>query len=256
MNRPIFLLFFNAIALILVVPVQAEIIESTSFEEPNSVDGLYTDTGDAGIDRFLDNNVGEPLVNYTSTGGEIGFQSFYTNTRNGDGLTDGDNVGVTNNNSVVTSYTDGSQGFQIEDADGAMSIIFDTVDISEHGNVEVAFDYFLNSTSYELNDRFFAEATVDSNPPLSLVNTAGSDIDDLGIEGSWITITQPIAGDSVVLTIGLDSNAETEQLFFDNVRFTGNATSAVPFEFTSTLGFFLVGSFWGLVKLQKRFQSH
>lgn len=182
MSKEVLFLFLNAIALTLGVPAQAEIIEGTSFEEPNAVGGIYTDTGDAAIDHFLVDNAGEPVVNYNSVGGEIGFQSFYGNTRNGVGLTDGDNVGVTSNNSVVTSYTDGSQGFQIQDADGVMSIIFDAVDISGHSDVEVAFDYFLSSTGYESEDRLVAEVTVDSNSPISILDTAGSDIDDLGLK--------------------------------------------------------------------------
>ena len=46
------------------------------------------------------------------------------------GLTDGDFVGVTNYTGDVGAYPDGAVGFQMSDCDGAMRVIFDTVDLS------------------------------------------------------------------------------------------------------------------------------
>ena len=105
------------------------IIAETSFEAPAAVGGKYTDTGDQGTDHDLVNNSGEPLVDFDGGGGEIGFDSRYVNTRNGEGLAD-DFVGVTGSTSDVGSYTDGSQGFQIRDPDGKMVTEFDPVDLS------------------------------------------------------------------------------------------------------------------------------
>jgi hypothetical protein len=84
---------------------RAGVIAHTSFEEP-ATGGKYTDTGDAGTDHPPFNNPGEAPVNYTSTGGELGFSSTHCNTR--------DYVGVTDFTGVVGAFPDGSQGFQID----------------------------------------------------------------------------------------------------------------------------------------------
>ena len=71
-------------------------IAGTSFEEPGIFTIQYLDTGDATTAHDLASNADEPFVNYTSTGGEMGFNARYEPYDNpSDGLTDGDWVGVT-----------------------------------------------------------------------------------------------------------------------------------------------------------------
>ena len=81
----------------------------------------YFDLDSAATDHPLQNNPGEPDVNYVSVGGEIGYTSYYWNTRDGVGLTDGDWVGPTEYTGDVTAFPDGTKGFQISDADGKMT---------------------------------------------------------------------------------------------------------------------------------------
>jgi hypothetical protein len=203
----------------------ASTIASTSFEEQAVFDGVqYVDTLDPATDHALLDNDGEPVVNYTSVGGELGFSSFYTNTRNGAGLSDGDFVGVTDFTGVVDAYTDGTQGFQIGDPDGLMTVTLDTVDLTGFDNTSVSVDVFVQSTSYESDDRIRVWVAGDGGV-IDLLNTAGSDIDDLGIEDMWSTLTADLSGfTAAALLFEIDSNSGSEAIFVDNVVFSGDAT--------------------------------
>ncbi|NIW50253.1 MAG: hypothetical protein GWN30_37420, partial [Gammaproteobacteria bacterium] len=123
--RPLIAIFF---LLILSGPsgttplaAEDEIFAYTSFEEP-STGSQYIDSGDSSTDHPLVNNPGQMTVNFTSTGGEIGFSAFYFNSRDDVGLTDGDYFGVTDYTGQVGSYTSGSQGYEMTDADGAIRL--------------------------------------------------------------------------------------------------------------------------------------
>ena len=110
-------LFFFIPFLFLTITVQAQV--GTSFEEPTGLDAMYIDTGDPTMTHALINNPAQPLVNYVYAGGELGFSATFIPTRTGSsgaaGMTDGDEVGVTTETSLVTSYPDGSQGYKFED---------------------------------------------------------------------------------------------------------------------------------------------
>jgi len=56
-----------------------------------------------------------------------------------------------------------------------------------------------------------------------LINTTGDDIDNLGIEGIWTTLTLPISGNMATLSVSLESNAGSEAIYVDNVIFAGTA---------------------------------
>lgn len=208
--------------LLLASTAAGEVIVSTSFEgEP--LGAQYVDTGDASQDHDLVNNTGQSVVDSTVGGaGILGFDASYRNTRNGVGLTDGDFVGVTDFTGAVGAYTDGSQGYQMADPDGLMSLAFDVVDISSAPEVMFSLDLFVQETGWESDDLIRIFATVDGTE-FDLLNTAGSDIDDLAIEGSWQTVSGTFAGNSAFLTVELDSNAGTEAIFLDNV-----SISAIP----------------------------
>src|SRR5690554_1832451 len=92
-------------------------VAGTSFEEPQAFSGRYTDTGNPAVAHPLLNNAGEPLVNFVSTGGELGFSAFYVPYDSPDvGLTDGDFVGVTSfTPSPTLEFTDGANGYQMND---------------------------------------------------------------------------------------------------------------------------------------------
>ena len=169
----------------------------SSFEEPLLAPSNYTDLGDALADHALSNNANEPSVNFTSVGAELGFSSTYINSRNSSGLTDGDDVGVTDN---AASYPDGSQGFQLSDIDGKVIVTMDAVDISGVTSSELTVQYFLQSTSWETSDVVRIWVVADGSTELDLLDTTSQDIDSLGIEGSWNTLTQDLTGyDTAVL---------------------------------------------------------
>jgi hypothetical protein len=210
------------------------IIAETSFEEPAVYPAVqYVDTGNPAVDHALVNNSGQPPVNYVSTGGEMGFSSYYYNTRNDVGLTDGDWVGVTDFLGDVTAYVDGANGFEISDADGMMTTTFDTVDLTGYVNCELSMWYFLVDTTWETDPPDYVRiwVTVDGGTEIDILNTIGQDIDDLGIEGFWLSGVVDLTGYSTVtLAIENDSNSAYETLYVDRIRITG---TTVPVELQS-----------------------
>ncbi len=200
-----------------------QVISFTSFENA-FVGSQYMDLGDAGMDHDLVNNPGQSVVDFLADGVEIGFDSFYFNTRNDVGLTDGDFVGATDFTGTVGSFTDGTQGFQMSDADGTMRTSFDTVAVpagAPRTLVEwsVCLDLFVQETGWESDDRIRIWVVAGGNE-IDLLNTTGSDIDDLGIEGGWDTLTLDLTGFlEATLHVELESNAATEAIFLDNIVF-------------------------------------
>ncbi|HCT45863.1 MAG TPA: hypothetical protein DF699_11680, partial [Phycisphaerales bacterium] len=65
-----------------------QVIAFTSFENA-FVGDRYVDLGDASMDHDLVNNAGQSVVDFLADGVEIGFDSYYYNSRNDVGLTDG-----------------------------------------------------------------------------------------------------------------------------------------------------------------------
>ncbi|MEL6812611.1 MAG: choice-of-anchor I family protein [Bacteroidota bacterium] len=210
-------------------------IKANSFEEPGAPGGSYTDLGDATMAHDLVNNTGEPLVDFTSTGGEIGFDASYVPYDTpGVGLTDGDFVGVTDFTGDVTAYTDGVQGYQLSDVDGNMIVEFDIVDFAGFINNSVSIDYFVNGTGYEgdgtLNEsgsdrmRIYVRDLTNATE-INILNTEGSDINDLMIEDSWITGTVSVPDNiTAQLVVEVRTNAGSEALYLDNVLFEGEET--------------------------------
>mgnify|MGYP003132456309 FL=1 len=208
-------------------------ISGTSFEEPAVFSIEYTDTDDANVAHDLINNPDEPIVNYTSTGGELGFNARYEPYDTpGDGLTDGDFVGVTDFTPTNNDpYPDGDQGYQISDSDGNFILEFDQVDLTGVTDPTVSIDYFIVESGYE-GDGTVNESSSDrlriyvkdltNGTELDILNTTGSDINDLGIEGSWITGSAPVLSNTIVqLVIEARVNASSEEFFFDNVQVGG-----------------------------------
>lgn len=235
-------LFLVLAAMILMAgSAQADLIAYTSFEEA-VLGGKYTDTLDASTNHALINNSGEAIVQYTSVGGELGFSSYYYST-GGAGLTDGDYVGVTDYTGTVSAYTDGTQGFQLSDLDGIMETTIDTVDLTGYTGNTVSMDLFVASTGWEGTEVFRASVLLDNGSEIELLNTSGSDIDELEIEGNWMTLTADLGtATSAQLIFSLESNAADEAIFVDNIRFNGTA-STVPIP----NGVILLG--WGLIGL-------
>ncbi|MCA9917553.1 MAG: DUF11 domain-containing protein, partial [Anaerolineales bacterium] len=215
-----FLLFLLAgILPVLSKTTTAKTIAYSSFEQP-ALGAQYIDTGSAAVDHALSNNPGESAVNFTSTGYEMGFSSTYVNTRSDEGLTDGDDVGVTD---LASSYPDGTQGFQLSDTDGLMVVTMETVDLSSYTDTAVSLHYYLNATSWETSDAAHIWLVVDGGTEIDLLNTGGSDIDSLGLEGTWHTLNHDLSSyTTATLKFSLDSNSGLEALFVDAIQFTGS----------------------------------
>jgi len=182
--------------------VLGTVIQSESFETYTTGSGYYVDA-DAVTDHWL--------VNYDDhTVSGTGWGTYYTNTRNGSGLSDGDYFGVTSYDGAVGSFTDGVQGFQMSDVDGMATLVFDAVE----GATGVSFDLFVDGTGWEGDDMIKIEVG-----GVVLLDTTGSDIDDdFGyLEEAWTTFN----GGSGELRISLDSNSGPEAIFIDNIQWTG-----------------------------------
>ena len=199
----------------------------TSFEEPGT-GGQYTDVSGSTTFHALVNNAGEAPVNYTSTGGELGFESFHED----DGLADGDFVGVTGFTGAVGSYTDGTQGFQMSDTDGEMRTETDGVLLAGHSNYTLTLDYFVNSTGYESSDDLLI-LVWDGTDTTHVVSARDMDaaFDGGGVapEGVWNNVTfdlTPFAGSTVEVWFILNVNSGSEAVYFDNLEITGS--SAAP----------------------------
>jgi len=198
------------------------VIAYTSFENA-FVGDRYVDTGDASVDHDLINNAGQSVVDFTDDGIEIGFDSQYFNTRNSVGLTDGDFVGATDYTGTVGSFTDGVQGFQLQDADGMMRTSFDTITAPGGRTLfewNLMMDFYVQETGWESDDYMRIWVVVDGGVEIDILNTAGMDIDDMGIEGEWHMATVNLTGyASATLHVELDSNSGSESLYLDNIVF-------------------------------------
>ena len=178
----------------------ANVIHHESFENYSTGSGYYVDA-DAVNDHWLEN-----YDDHTVSGD--GWGTYYTNTRNGSGLSDGDYFGVTSYDGAVGGFTHGVQGFQMSDVDGMATLTFDAID----GATGVSFDMFVDGTGWESDDRIMVEIG-----GVVILDTAGSDIDDLDLEEVWTTYE----GGAGKLEISLDSNSGPEAIFIDNIVWTG-----------------------------------
>ncbi|GEQ84568.1 T9SS C-terminal target domain-containing protein [Patiriisocius marinistellae] len=207
-------------------------IAKTSFENP-TLGTQYMDTGDATVAHDLVNNTDQAVVDFTADATEIGFNARYEPFDTPDvGLTDGDFVGVTDfAPGVDFPYTDGTQGYQISDADGNFILEFDTVDLTGATTPGLTMDYFLAETGYE-GDGTVNESSSDrlriyvkdltNNTEIDILNTTGNDINDLGIEGAWNNGVAALLPNTMVqLVIEARMNAGAEAFFFDNIVFDG-----------------------------------
>jgi len=211
----------------------------TSFEEPEVFPGNYTDTGDPNVAHDLVNNTSEPLVDFTATGGELGFNARYVPYDTpGVGLTDGDAVGVTDDPPTGTDpYTNGVQGYQISDVDGNFILEFDPILSSKI--VFFYIDLFVSETGYE-GDGTVNESGSDrlhiyvreitGNGIFDIVNTTGTNINDVliagvPIEGRWFNVGIGLddfdPGTLFQLVIEVRCNSSAEAFFFDNFTFGG-----------------------------------
>jgi len=220
---------------------QVVTVASTSFEEEvieaGVNDAQYVDTGDANVAHDLVNNPLQTPVDQ-SGGTELGIDARYVPyDEPGTGLTDGDFVGVTSFTGTVGDFTDGLQGYQFQDADGNMIAEFDVVDLTNSVSNSVSIDYFIQETGWEgdgtvndsSNDRIkIYVKDLTNGVDIDILNTEGSDIDDLVIEDVWTTGTLALPDNIMMqLVVELRSNSGSEAVFIDNIIIEGESTLAV-----------------------------
>jgi hypothetical protein len=221
----------------------------------------YTDPRSAAMQHFLVDDDGIPVTG-TGAAGVLGFLTEFTPSRTGTsgaaGLTEGDAFGVAGPLQVSSELggtaPEGSQIFLMEDTDGWVTMYFDYVDLTGTTSPMMSFQYHLESTSWEVsdgqNDRFYARVEIDmcaSATTITLLDTdgggsggnSGGDIDALGIENSWNTLSANLTsyvGCRAQLIIEFDSNSASEELGIDDISFTegtrqpftGPCTDAAP----------------------------
>ncbi|MDN3664986.1 hypothetical protein ACFFU1_02000 [Algibacter miyuki] len=205
-------------------------LRGTSFEEPETNDANYTRPAAVqDVDGELLNNTGERPVMYVAKGtgvdDEIGFRTFFTSTGNGAG----DNgfvsepIGVTTSTTQVGSYPDGVQGYQIEDADGLIKLVFDKVVIDPGVNPStgVQIKYFLADTSWETIDFLHIYVEIEKAGGVievrDLVDLRADAMEDF--MGRWNTVGTNFLQNvvSYTLTIDAEANQPTERFFFDEM---------------------------------------
>ena len=211
--------FSSACILAVCASASADVLYLQSFENPDDLGGQYQDATVNG--GAFDHD----LVNYEglSSVDGVGFDASFISTGESQvGLTDGDFVGVTDymGSGSPGGFTDGEQGYQLSDTDGIMVLTLSAVE----GADSVSLDFWLNSTGYETTPPNVDFLTITAGGELG-IDTTGSDIDDLGIEGAWTTLTWTGLTDSEVV-ITFSSNSGSETLMIDNVIWEGAAVPA------------------------------
>ncbi len=235
------------LAALLTATVAFSQIAGTSFEEPETFPGKYTDTGDPNVAHDLITNAGEPLVNYTNTGGELGFKASYVPYDTpGVGSTDADYVGVTKTKpSSTVFFTDGSNGYRMSDTDGNYILEFDTVNLTGISSPAVSLDFLLSINSDATKGNYEGDGTINeqghdklriyvkdltNNVEIDLFDSTGTDLDefvpfDAGsgeYKLEWQNAMANLSTNTTVqLVIEGRTNASTESFWFDNVEFLG-----------------------------------
>ncbi|MEM5563699.1 T9SS type A sorting domain-containing protein [Psychroserpens sp. AS72] len=164
------------------------------------------------------------------------------------GFSDGDFFGVGTsaffNIEIGLNPPEGSQGFFMEDPDGNITMTFDIVDLTGATNPQFNMQYVLEGTSWELED--FLKITIQftdcGSPTLTLIDTTGLDIDNLGIEDTWNTLNADLTanvGCKAQLIIEFSSNSAAEELGLDAIAFTGGMTlSAETIDLDNSISIF------------------
>lgn len=201
-------------------------IKGTSFEEVpvGSTSAKYRRNGSANQTGDLINGANPPFVDFVATGNEIGFNSEFiavpSISSSSLGFTS-ERIGVTTALEDVDPFPDGDHAFHMEDADGAIRITFDTVNVpAGQTDSGVSFQYFLRTTSWETRDgiKAYVNVTTDSgNRTIQMLDKLDDDAED--IEGVWNTANTGFLKDirSYQLVIDLQSGHDTEDIYIDNI---------------------------------------
>ena len=167
-------------------------------------------------------------------------------TPNGpNGFSDGDFFGVGTTSAFTTEFgvapPEGNQAFLMEDVDGTITMSFDLVDLAGTTNPQFSMQYILEGTSWEADD--FLKITIEfsdcGSSTVTLIDTTGQDIDNLGIEDSWNTLSADLSGSvgcKAQLIVEFSSNSAAEELGLDAVSFSAGMTlSTASFDLNDSI---------------------
>ncbi len=207
----------------------------------NAVGGAceYYDADTTTIHTLVDYNAtcGTIYVSEVGTGATLGYSIVLDpTTPNGPmGFSDGDYFGVATTASIISEIgvppIEGAQAFFMDDVDGTVIMSFDPVDLSGTTNPQVNMSYFLDETTWNVEDffRVTIQFTDCASPDITLLDTTASPggIDPLNIEGSWNPITADLSSYTACkaqLVVEFSSNSGVEQIALDAISFSAGMT--------------------------------
>lgn len=211
----------------------------------NLLSDQYTFTSDLLSSGSALTNLGS--FNNNSNNG-LTFETFWFSTRSNvlgpkEGTESGDNIGVnsftgTNAPNVAADGIAVASGiehnFEFNDGDGRLDLTFATLNLSNYTNRFLTFNYWIANTGYESDDSFQVTLSDGTNTQtvlnfgeLQLEANASAD----NGTANWKTFSLDLdslitsgLGENITLTISVDTNAGDENIFVDNILFTGDAT--------------------------------
>ncbi|MFK7807695.1 MAG: hypothetical protein AB8F74_07860, partial [Saprospiraceae bacterium] len=185
------------------------------------------------------NSCGTVIVTEPSSGSSLGYETSWAPGGNGSGgFSDGDYFGLSG--SVLVSAQlgaappQGTQAFMMEDTDGDVTMSFSEVSLAGTTTPMFSIQYILDETGWEAEDflNIYIEITgCGAATTVTLLNTTGSDIDNLGIENSWNTLSANLTsfvGCTAQLFVEFSGNSNSEELGIDNIIFTEGSLTAPP----------------------------
>jgi len=205
-------------------------IRGTSFEEVpiGAEDDTYDRNGSNDETLDLINGDVPPYVDYVAAGNgvddELGFDAEYiaiTDISSSSLGFSAERIGVFSLFEDYEAYPDGTQGFHSEDADGAIRLTFDTVEVPEgQQNSGVSFQVFFGDTSWESLDGIHAYANITTDSGAEVLELASIYSDDIEeVAGQWYEINSGYLRGvrSYELVIQIQSGATSESFDIDNV---------------------------------------
>ena len=238
----------------------------TSFEEPTMVLSASTSVP---VGKYYDRRGGEtshdllpePLQNPVAyvacsstdaaTHSELGFRTFYTNTRLsedelsygdqvGTGMADGAQIGVIGDTTTPQRgdsgqggpAPDGTQYYMLSDTDGFVYVAIDAVDVSDYTGIFMSAFVHVEQTTWEQSDYLKVWADVVGGSPRDptqseLVLLAEHDLDQEDVANVTMDIWReysaslPEGTAAATMKFGLDSDSLSEEVWFDYFRITG-----------------------------------
>jgi len=208
----------------------------------NGLDDSQTFTADSFVGSGTLTNAGS----MNSAGGGMDFVTTWTDTRgnNGplDGSESGDFIGVnsfagSNSPDVAPDGTAVASGvehnFEFNDGDGRLDLTFAAVDATGFTDVGVSFNYWITDTGYETGDTFSAMLS-DGSGSVSIFSwddvalEANVSADDGTANWGLMSIgnveTLGLDLSNLILTISVDNNSGSENIFVDNINVSGVPT--------------------------------